>query len=201
MNFSLTKSGSVLRMSVVAALFAMAANAQAASIIGELDLAGRLTQPTNLSTDMSPKPLTTVVIGGSGAFNDVYYASPNLAQFSFPIPTNPSVILFSYDDGTGTGNKISFTLNSASLTTTQTTSGYTLWGLGNFTDTIGDDPTLASFSFGTSHATNGGYTYTANFASPAVYPTPVPAALLFVAPALAGVFGFSRRKNGAKSAA
>lgn len=199
MNFSLTKGGSVLRMSVVAALFAMGANAEAASIFGSLDLAGRLTQPTNLSTDASPKPLTTVVLNSDGAFANVFSLPANLAQFTFPIGPNPPVKLFSVDDGTG--NFISFTLNSASLTTAATTSGYALWGLGNFTDTNGDGPTLASFSFATTHATGGGYNYTASFASPVVYPTPVPAALLFVAPALAGVFGFSRRKNGAKSAA
>ncbi len=78
MNFSLTKSGSVLRMSVVAALFAMGANAQAASIIGNLDIAGRLTQPTNLSTDTSPKPLTTVLLDSTGAFANVLQVS-NLA--------------------------------------------------------------------------------------------------------------------------
>jgi len=196
-------------MSVVAALFAMGANAQASSIIGGLTISGTLAGSPDLSSNKTPVSAGGGITNAGGAFSSLApdfgsfpptFTAVNFAAFTWPIGPNPPVTLWTVNTGS---DNISFTLTSAHLVGSASNNGYTLAGLGNFTGTAaGDTSTLASFSFATTHPSNSSqWGYTAAFSSPVVTSTPLPAALFFVAPALAGVFGFSRRKNGAKSAA
>jgi len=115
---------------------------------------------------------------------------------SFLFTTAPITPLWSVTYG---GIAYSFNLGSTPLTESYNSSTGvlglagvgTLFAVGG-TPSTSYTPTAGTFNFSSQ---NGNPAAQISFsASSAV---PIPAALFFVAPALAGVFGFSRRKNGA----
>ena len=185
MKFLNTKGGSVLRMSIVAALFAMGANAQASSLTaGQEIIINGLGGDTGSSVTSSSvlNSVTTTTFPGLTS----YVPDSSFVTSVATVHYNPFIAESLWTSSNG----ISFaTTSETSYTTGQ--AGVVADGMGAFTGSYGTVAGTWSVAY-----TQGGYTDTFKVAS-----TPLPAALFFVAPALAGVFGFSRRKNGAKLAA
>jgi len=215
-----TKGGSLLRMSIVAALFAMGGNAQASSfIIGNIAFAGGVTpvnasnNPTTLAvaTGLNFSSHTTLTTGASDPIavtggnvglqtnfnNNTTVATVSNFQFSPHLS-----IPFTLWTASNGGQTVSYVVTSESTFLHYPTLAF-IQGFGYY-EQAGQTNTVASYTINYSTAP-GGTEYSGsiqNFGTvPPVAPTPLPAALFFVAPALAGVFGFSRRKNGSKLAA
>ena len=225
-----TKGGSVLRMSIVAALFAMGSGAYASGISGTIAFNGYDLIVKDASNNILSNHLAnaaTINLGTSGL-----YVSPGAGSVSGDYATGgviPSVLPFgpfniaSPHNIIPVGTQTFASTNVFSITgynptntayTFAATSEVSSYSVGtgalsiNLYGTVSDgnpaDDTIAKFLLSipqTGSPSSSGIVYSANFYSPATLPTPLPAALFFVAPALAGVFGFSRRKNGSKLAA
>jgi len=220
---ALNKKAKILGISMaVAGMFAMSSAAQAAPITGQVNFTGgvygvsdlahkattRVTDwanakaldfTTSLPTAAAVKqflnqgisqtgtydPLNSPVGNGRVTFKDFAF-NPGLS----PNPVNP---LWTITDNSVT---YSFVMNSVSVKS-QGSSFLVLKGLGTLSVT-GYDDTNGSFNFSASGFANTNFKF--GFSGGAL-PTPIPAALFFVAPALLGAFGVSRRKNAAGLAA
>jgi hypothetical protein len=121
----------------------------------------------------------TALAGGSVAFNN----------FDFNPSLNPNpVTVWTVTNG---GNVGSFKMTSSSFTASAGSLAVNGTGILNLTGYL---PTVGTFGFTTQTPTLAGPLF---FFSATSAPVPVPAALFFVAPALLGVFGVSRRKTNA----
>jgi len=193
----------------IAALFALETTAEAAAITGSIAFSG------NTTVFDGATPLTTNLLGAttvdfgptdqyvgkntqSGSFNLVTSPATGIANFAnvvflpsfaFANPTLPTSPLWSV------GN---FTFTLTNWTDIVTSNSLQILGTGILHDTVANTLTDSTgiFNFSTQP---GGTSQLVFSASSQV--APLPAAIFFVAPALAGLFGFSRRKTGAGSMA
>jgi len=206
---SILKKGMQLRVVSLAigAVFAMGTEAQAQSITGSITFDGSASVENALGAALS-SDLTTaarldfntapnyqeVTFDGSGDFAPYVgmWDTATFQNFTFkpalsPDPTDPLWVV----DG------FNFKLTSIVVDPSSGADLLHLYGTGILTG-HGFDPTPGTFNFTTQ---SGDGTTSVLSISASSYNVPVPAAIFFVAPALAGVFGFSGRKNGAKLAA
>ena len=192
------KVSRTIRFSVVAALFAISASAQAGYITGNAGFIGSV-QITG-GSDLSNATGLTFNVPQHSSFNSsentgsfaglngqlisvasiTSFAPLASAPFSFYTVGGITVTLESYIAGT-----LTQTINNLGVSYNAVLSE------AGFTDTAG----LVNFGVSTTDGllfTNSG-TVSAS--------TPLPAAIFFVAPALGGLFGWSRRKSNASSVA
>ena len=206
----LNKKAKLLGISIAAAgLFAMGSAAQAATITGVIGFVGSASFKDGATLNTG-----STVNNNLGAATQVLFTPGNqavgfnstksgtyspIAQFtsatfkSFLFTTAPITDLWKVVFG---GKTYSFDLGTKPLVKSYTASTGTLGlsGVGllhatGYTDTQG------VFNFSTQNGNSTEITFSASST------VPVPAALFFAAPALLGVFGVSRRKNAAGSAA
>jgi len=209
---ALNKKAKILGISMaVAGMFAMSSAAQAAPIIsGEINFAGSF-RPINSSnvvttlaaatglkfngsfgTPLTPLSQKTVDGEQTGAYAVLNGAdrTATFTDFQFPIPTNPSVnpvwdVVWGANHFWFDLTKIDVVFRSAhSLNLEGTGIAYGL----------GYDSAPGTFVI-TANSSGSRFSFSASSA------VPVPAALFFVAPALLGLFGVSRRKDAAGLAA
>jgi len=191
------KISRTIRFSVVAALFTISASAQAGYISGNLAFFGTVipTGGTSLDTATGLQFNAPQHTSSKSSENTGSFAGLDNLDFTMAAVTNFDPLAPAPLDSFKVGN-ITVTLeNYVANTLTQTgnnlgvTYDALLSGTG-FTDTAGRVNFSVSYSGGTSYADAG-----------TVYATPLPAAILFVAPALGGLFGWSRRKSSKSSMA
>jgi len=194
----------------VSAFFALETAAEAAAITGSISFSGNTTifdgatsLTTNLlgATKVDFAPLNQYVGQNtqSGSFNLVTSPTTGIANFAnvvflpsfaFTNPTLPISPLWSVGD---------FTFTLTSWTDTVAANSIQILGTGILHDTVANTLTdsTGKFNFSTQPGGTSQLTFSASSQSVA----PLPAAIFFVAPALAGLFGFSRRKASAGSMA
>ena len=198
------KISRTIRFSVVAALFAISASAQAGYISGNLAFFGTVipTGGTGLDTATglqfnAPQHTSSKSSENTGSFAgliDKDFSIESITNFNPLAPTltssftvgNITLTLESYVAGT---------LNQLTPDNLGVTYNAVLSEAGFF-------DTAAKINFSVS--TVGGTSYSDSgtvFSSIPATTTPLPAAILFVAPALGGLFGWSRRKSSKSSMA
>ena len=207
---ALNQKAKLLGISIAAAgLFAMGSAAQAAPIIaGEINFAGSYKPGNDSFTPVATVgAATSLIFQGAGLAQHTVdnqqtgaYAvlngadrTANFYNFKFPIGApslNPAVAPV-WDVVFG-ANHFWFDLNKVAITFQNATT-LILDGTG-IAYGAGYDSAPGTFSL-TANTSGSKFSFSASSA------VPVPAALFFAAPALLGVFGVSRRKNAAGSAA
>ena len=187
----------------VAALFALGTTAEAATITGSLSIYGNTTafdgatkRTTNLlgttTLDFAAKKEYVGAGTQTGSFAsipDFSYVS-FIKSFVFTSPILPTKPIWSVGD---------FTFTLTSWTDTVAKNSIEILGTGILHDTVANTLTdaIGTFNF----STQAGGTNQLTFSASSQSAVPLPAAIFFVAPALAGLFGFSRRKSSAGSMA
>jgi len=181
----------------VAALFALETNAEAAAITGSLSIYGNTTafagatkRTTNLLGTTTLDFAAKKEYVGAGTQTGSFASIPDFAyvsfikSFVFTSPTLPTQPIWSV------GN---FTFTLTSWTDTVEKNSIQILGTGILHDTVANTLTDAIGTFNLS--TQPGGTSQLTFSASSQTVAPLPAAIFFVAPALAGLFGFSRRKT------
>ena len=196
------KISHTIRLSVVAALFTIGASAQAAPIAGNLAFFGTAipTGGTDLATATglefnSPQHTSSVVGENTGAFVGLNNLDVSVASITNFNPLTPATLSF-------------LTVGGITVTLENYVAGTLIQSAGNLGVTynaqlseLGFTNTAATVNFSVSNAGGSSYSDSGTVYSSVPATTPLPAAILFVAPALGGLFGWSRRKSNASSVA
>lgn len=199
---ALNQKAKLLGISMAAAgLFAMGSAAQAASVVqGAISFEGTVKVQDSGGNDLVGNKLTGAQIifisakTGNGTQSGDFTSVGDGTAVTFLSP-------FVYAPVSPPANNLwqvgGFSFNLTSWTFTNSMKTIAVDGYGTVSGNGFDPNTNVAFDL----STQAGGIAKVTFSASAAAPVPVPAALFFAAPALLGVFGVSRRKNAAGSAA